>query len=239
MAIQIQREKGVNIITIRSDHGKEFENSKFHEFCSVEGHGQSHVAWKEDTYEVLAKAINTTCHITLKSGTNTTAYEIWRGRKPNVQYFHIFGNVCYILVDREQRQKFDIKGDAGIFLGYSRNSRALRVYNKHTQVIMESINVKVIDKDISAEDEDQPTVPPTVELKDVKATLLDQHWINAMQEELVQFERNEVWELVPRPIDHNMIGTKLIFKNKSDEFGNVTNTRTEGVDFEEIFAPVA
>src|SRR4030065_1003418 len=70
-----------------------------------------------------------------------------------------------------------------------------------------------------------------------------------MQEELGQFRRNEVWELVSRPDDVNVIGTKWIFKNKTDESGNVTRnkerlvaqgyTQIEGIDFDETFAPVA
>ena len=75
------------------------------------------------------------------------------------------------------------------------------------------------------------------------------HWICAMQEELAQFERNEVWELVPRPSDRMIIGTKWVFRNKLDENGNVVRNKArlvaqgykqqEGIDFEETFAPVA
>ena len=46
-----------------------------------------------------------------------------------------------------------------------------------------------------------------------------------MQDELAQFRRNEVWDLVPRPNGVNVIGTKWIFKNKSDEMGNVTRNK--------------
>jgi len=70
-----------------------------------------------------------------------------------------------------------------------------------------------------------------------------------MQEELNQFKRNEVWELVQRPKNVNVIGTKWIFKNKSDEEVVVTRnkdrlvaqgyTQIEGVNFDETFAPVA
>ncbi|GMP54042.1 hypothetical protein CsSME_00019320 [Camellia sinensis var. sinensis] len=70
-----------------------------------------------------------------------------------------------------------------------------------------------------------------------------------MHEELGQFERNKVWTLVPRPRDMNVIGTKWIFKNKSDENGTVVRnkarlvaqgyTQVEGVDYDETFAPVA
>lgn len=55
-----------------------------------------------------------------------------------------FLGVCYILNDREQRRKLDAKSN-GVFLGYSNDSRAYRVYNKRTQTIMESANVVVDD----------------------------------------------------------------------------------------------
>ena len=74
-----------------------------------------------------------------------TPYEIWKGRKPNLNYFHIFGSVCYILNDREQRGKLDAKSDEGVFLGYSNNHLAYRVYNKRTRTVMESTNIVVDD----------------------------------------------------------------------------------------------
>ncbi|KAL1213607.1 Retrovirus-related Pol polyprotein from transposon RE2 [Cardamine amara subsp. amara] len=70
-----------------------------------------------------------------------------------------------------------------------------------------------------------------------------------IQEELENFSRSDVWYLVPRPDQVNVIGTKWIFKNKTDELGNIIRnkarlvaqgyTQIEGVDFEETFAPVA
>ena len=72
-----------------------------------------------------------------------TPYEIWRGKKPNLSHFHIFGSKCYILNDREHLGKFDSKSYEIVFLGYSNNSRAYRVYNMRTQTIMESVNIVV------------------------------------------------------------------------------------------------
>ena len=46
-----------------------------------------------------------------------------------------------------------------------------------------------------------------------------------MQEEFNQFERNEVWHLVPRPSDHPVIGTKWVFRNKMDEFGIIVRNK--------------
>ena len=70
-----------------------------------------------------------------------------------------------------------------------------------------------------------------------------------MQEELNQFERSKVWNLVPRPNDHSIIGTKWIFRNKMDEHSNIVRNKArlvaqrysqeEGIDYEEIYAPVA
>ncbi|XP_059623189.1 uncharacterized protein LOC132266352 [Cornus florida] len=86
------------------------------------------------------------------------------------------------------------------------------------------------------------------EPKNVDEALQSSDWLMAMQEELLQFVKNDVWELVSRPSDVNIIGTKWIFKNKLDEHGLVMRnkarlvaqgyTQVEGIDFDETFAPV-
>nr|GFB96712.1 integrase, catalytic region, zinc finger, CCHC-type, peptidase aspartic, catalytic [Tanacetum cinerariifolium] len=70
-----------------------------------------------------------------------TPYHIINDRKPSVKFFHIFGSVCYIVRDGENLDKMKEKGDECIFVGYSNQSRAYRVFNKRTRVIMESIHV--------------------------------------------------------------------------------------------------
>ena len=61
-----------------------------------------------------------------------------------------------------------------------------------------------------------------VEPKYVEEAKRDKHWIKAMEEELSQIEKNDTWELVPRPKDKNVIGTKWVLRNKLDENGQVT-----------------
>jgi hypothetical protein len=53
----------------------------------------------------------------------------------------------------------------------------------------------------------------------------DEFWNKAMDEELDQIEKNDTWELVPRPKDKNMIGTKWVYMNKLNEEGHVTRNK--------------
>jgi hypothetical protein len=60
-----------------------------------------------------------------------------------------------------------------------------------------------------------------IEPNHVDEALLDVDWVNATHEELNNFTRNEVWELVERPKNHNVIDTKWVFQNKHNEDGLV------------------
>ncbi|GJR52743.1 retrovirus-related pol polyprotein from transposon TNT 1-94 [Tanacetum coccineum] len=88
-----------------------------------------------------------------------------------------------------------------------------------------------------------------VEPKTYKDALTQSCWIKAMQEELHEFERLEVWELVPRLDKVMVITLKWIYKVKLDELGGILKNKArlvargyrqeEGIDFKESFAPVA
>nr|GEV26265.1 retrovirus-related Pol polyprotein from transposon TNT 1-94 [Tanacetum cinerariifolium] len=87
------------------------------------------------------------------------------------------------------------------------------------------------------------------EPKKIFDVLKDLSWVEAMQEELLQFKIQNVWILVDCPKGVRPIGTKWVFKNKKDEWGIVIRnkdrlvaqgyTQEEGIDYEEVFAPVA
>ncbi|GJU92241.1 retrovirus-related pol polyprotein from transposon TNT 1-94 [Tanacetum coccineum] len=66
---------------------------------------------------------------------------IGRGRKPTLDYFRVFGSKCFILNTKDYLTKFDPKSYEGVFLGYSQNSKAYIILNKHTRKIKESLNV--------------------------------------------------------------------------------------------------
>ncbi|GKB46746.1 putative ribonuclease H-like domain-containing protein [Tanacetum coccineum] len=87
------------------------------------------------------------------------------------------------------------------------------------------------------------------EPKNVIQALTDPSWIEAMQEELLQFKLQKVWTLVDLPKGKRAIGTKWVYRNKKDERGIVVRnkarliaqgyTQEEGIDYDEVFAPVA
>nr|GEY00346.1 putative ribonuclease H-like domain-containing protein [Tanacetum cinerariifolium] len=344
-----------------------------------------------------------------------TPYHIINDRKPSVKFFYIFGSLCYIVRDGENLDKMKEKGDACIFVGYSTKSRAYRVFNKRTRVIVETIHVNFDELPQMASDHvssdpapecqrmalehdslspglqcnvtqtdstvlskysavtttdapnqrqqqttplnnhitsestcHDPTQAPTVasteninqaemveeyaqvkndefinifctpvqdrgetssryvdssnmhtfyqrypyehrwtkdhpleqvignpsqsvrtrrqlesdgkmcmftltlsrtEPKNIKETMADSAWNESMQEELHQFDRLDVWELIDRPLCKSLINMKWLWKNKHDEENTVIQnksrliakryTQKEGVDFEESFAPVA
>nr|GEV41974.1 copia protein [Tanacetum cinerariifolium] len=65
--------------------------------------------------------------------------------KPNIKFFRIFGCRCYLLNDYEDVGKLKAKGDIRVFIGYSKESAAFRIYNKRTRKIHESVNVNFDD----------------------------------------------------------------------------------------------
>jgi len=74
-----------------------------------------------------AEAVNTTCfvenRIYIKPILEKTAYELFKGRRPNISYFHQFECTCYILNNKVYLKKFDAKAQRGIFLGNSERSK--------------------------------------------------------------------------------------------------------------------
>ena len=89
----------------------------------------------------------------------------------------------------------------------------------------------------------------SIEPNKIDEALSDVDWVNAMHEELNNFTRNQVWELVEIPKGHNVIETKWVYRNKQDQDGIVVKnkarlvaqgcTQVEGLDFGETYAPVA
>ena len=92
-----------------------------------------------------AEVVNTACYIQncvfLLPIIKKTLNELWKGRKPNISYFPVFGFECFILNTKNKLSKFDFKSDPSIFLGYSTVFKTYSVYNKKTQTMEETIHI--------------------------------------------------------------------------------------------------
>nr|GFC49607.1 hypothetical protein [Tanacetum cinerariifolium] len=126
----IQRGLQTQVRVVRTDKGTKFMNQTLHAYFTAEGiQRQTSVARTPEQNGVVERR-------------NRTLVEAARTMlKPSVKFFHIFGFVCYIVREGENLDKMKEKGDECIFVGYSNQSRAYRVYNKRTRVIIESIHV--------------------------------------------------------------------------------------------------
>ena len=199
--MKIQNEKGYPIERVRSDRKREFDNSNFREFCHFLGikHEFSFPRTPQENGVVerknrvlqemartmlnqnelpthfWAEAINIACYTSnrthMRSHTRKTCYELWKGKKPSVKYFRVFGSRCYVLKDHENLGKFESKSEEGIFLGYSSKSRAYRVYILSSKCMVESINVIVDDLGSRSRecDDDRIDVSKEIELIEEKS----------------------------------------------------------------------
>ncbi|GJV43983.1 putative ribonuclease H-like domain-containing protein [Tanacetum coccineum] len=93
------------------------------------------------------------------------------------------------------------------------------------------------------------TVVPPIPTTRITQALDDESWVEAMQEELLQFKIQKVWTLVDLPYGKKAIGTKWVYRIKKDERGIVVKNKArlvaqgykqeEGIDYDEVFTPVA
>nr|GEX81167.1 hypothetical protein [Tanacetum cinerariifolium] len=167
----VQRGLQAQVRIVRTDKGTKFLNQALLAYFATEGiHYQTSVAQTPEQNGIVerrnrtlveaartmlsvakvplffwAEAITTTCFTQNRSllipRHEKTPYHIINERKPSVKFFQIFGSLCYIVRYGENLDKMKEKGDACIFMGYSTQSRAYRVFNKRTRVIVETIHV--------------------------------------------------------------------------------------------------
>nr|GFB57018.1 retrovirus-related Pol polyprotein from transposon TNT 1-94 [Tanacetum cinerariifolium] len=164
--------------------------------------------------EAIATAYFTQNHLIIHKRFDKTPYELINNRKPNIKFFCVFGCRCYLFNDYEDVGKLEVKGDIGVFVGYSKESAAFRIYNKRTRKIHESVNVnfdeisEMTSKQFSLEpglsnlNETRKSSNSSIEPVNVAEALKDTDWVSAMQEELDQFVRLKVWncDTVPTPM---------------------------------------
>ncbi|GJU61399.1 retrovirus-related pol polyprotein from transposon TNT 1-94 [Tanacetum coccineum] len=158
---QAQLNYKAKVCKIRTDNGTEFKNAtlKAHyeklgimqQFSTARTPQQNGVVERRNNHSwklistmlifsrlpeyLWAEAVATACFTQNRSiiytRHNRTPYELLHGRKPNVEYFHVFGSLCYPTNDRDDLGKMKPKADIGVFIGYSETSRGTRASTIH------------------------------------------------------------------------------------------------------------
>ncbi|GJV21706.1 putative ribonuclease H-like domain-containing protein [Tanacetum coccineum] len=172
---EIENQLDHKVKVIRCDNGTEFKNSVMNQFCEIKGikrefsvartPQQNGVAERRNKTLIeasrtmlvnsklpttfWAEAVNTACYVLNRvlviKPYNKTPYELIRGRTPLIDFMKPFGCPVTILNTRDHLGKFDGKADEGFFVGYSVVSKAMRVFNKRTRIVEETLNIRFLE----------------------------------------------------------------------------------------------
>ncbi|GJX24266.1 putative ribonuclease H-like domain-containing protein [Tanacetum coccineum] len=171
---EIENQLDHKVKVIRCDNRTEFKNSIMNQFCKIKGikrefsvartPQQNGVVKRKNRTLIEAartmlvdsklpttfwvEAVNTACYVLNRvlviKHHNKTPYELICGRPPLIDFMKPFGCPVTILNTREHLGKFDGKADEGYFVGYYVVSKAMRVFNKRTRIVEETLNIRFL-----------------------------------------------------------------------------------------------
>ncbi|XP_070050725.1 uncharacterized protein [Nicotiana tomentosiformis] len=170
-------------------------------------------------HNFLVEAVNTACYIINRYMTRhlveKTPYELLKGRNPNISHLWTFG--CKCIVHNNGKNSLETSRENHLVVKSYKYQISHPIGNIITYPTS-GIKTRSFLKNLCAFDALLSLIKPN----NAYEALHDADWVNAMQDELNQFERSQVLHLVSRPKDKIMIGTKWVFRNKLDEDVTVT-----------------
>lgn len=181
----IKKENGVEIKVLRSDNGTEYINKEVESFLRDEGirHQRSvpytpeqngraeremrtiveaartmlHARQLERKF--WAEAVNTAVYVLNRTAptriADKTPFELWHGKKPNIDNFKVFGSEVYVHIPKQKRQKWDPKAVKGMFLGYAENSKGYRIWNptaRKVEIVRDIVFNEIVNNDCTYND---------------------------------------------------------------------------------------
>ncbi|GJR25292.1 putative ribonuclease H-like domain-containing protein [Tanacetum coccineum] len=149
---EIENQLDHKVKVIRCDNGAEFKNSngvtERRKRTLIEATRTMLVDSKLPT-TFWDEVVNTACYVLNRvlviKPHNKTPYELIRGRTPLIDFMKPFRCPVTILNTRDHLGKFDGKADEGFFVGYSVVSKAMRVFNKRTMIVEETLNIRFLE----------------------------------------------------------------------------------------------
>ncbi|KAM0011112.1 putative RNA-directed DNA polymerase [Helianthus debilis subsp. tardiflorus] len=226
----VETETGEKIKGLRSDRGGEFTSKAFNEFCEDHGIKRQFTPAFTPQHNGVAERRNRTImnmvrcllvekslpkwlwseagnwasHIVNRCATSAledkVPEEAWSGKRPNVDYFKIFGCLCYVHVPTQLRSKLDDRSHKCIFLGISTESKAYRCYDPIARKIIISRDVCFEEEEswvwIKQELGDADLIIPDEE-NDESEQQNDQNTEGGTEEQQIQDQNQEVQPLTP------------------------------------------
>ncbi|GKD46821.1 retrovirus-related pol polyprotein from transposon TNT 1-94 [Tanacetum coccineum] len=279
----VEKEKGLNIKSIRSDRGREFLSNKFNKFYEDNGIQIFLTAPYSPQQNGVAKAVD--CAVYLlnrcpsKSLDNKTPQEAWNGMKPTVSHLRIIRSIAYVHVPSQRRSKLDDRSKKHVFVGYDKQSKGYKLYDRVTRKVVVSRDVEFEEEGSwdwsikenerydflpmtdeeeigkSGDEVQQPESPTRTPTQDSPLNLIfeeameSKKWRQAIEEEIKSIEKNNTWELTTLSNGQKAIGVKWVYKAKKNAKGELEKYKARlvakgykqkhGIDYEEVFAPVA
>ncbi|GJT42470.1 retrovirus-related pol polyprotein from transposon TNT 1-94 [Tanacetum coccineum] len=240
---KIQNQLGCTIVSIRTDHGREFDNEvQFGEFCDANGITHNFLAPCTPQSNGVVERNNKTLQEMIRTMLNEQASQTLKSK-------------AYIILNKHTR-----KVEESLNVTFDETPPPSKTSPLVDDDLDEEEAIKVTKKKTLENDIEDETleIDEIVNIKEsrnhplennVNEALTDDSWIVAMQEELNQFIANNVWELVPQPRNMKIIGTKWVFRNKLDENSIVSRNKARlvaqgynqqgGIDYDETYAPIA
>ncbi|GJZ72663.1 retrovirus-related pol polyprotein from transposon TNT 1-94 [Tanacetum coccineum] len=227
---KIQNQLGCTIVSIRTDHDKEFDNQvQFEEFCYANGITHNFSAPRTPQSNGVVKRKNRTLQEMSRTILNEQSLpqKFWCNAVDTSTY--ILNRILIRAIIRKTPYK--------LLRGRKPTLDYLRVFGSKCFIL----NTKDYLTKFDPKSYEEP--------KNVNEALTDDSWIVYMQEELNQFINNDIWELGPQHRNVTIIGTKWVFRNKLDENGIVSRNKVrlvaqgynqqEGIDNDETYASVS
>ncbi|GKC09066.1 putative ribonuclease H-like domain-containing protein, partial [Tanacetum coccineum] len=144
---EIENQLDHKVKVIRCDNGTEFKNSVMNQLCEMKGIKREFSVARTPQQNGVAERRNRTLieaertMVLVIKPQNKTPYELIHGRTPLIDFMKPYGCPDTILNTRDHLGKFDGKADEGFFVGYSIVSKAMRVFNKRTRIVEETLNI--------------------------------------------------------------------------------------------------
>ncbi|GJV93132.1 retrovirus-related pol polyprotein from transposon TNT 1-94 [Tanacetum coccineum] len=238
---QVQRNLKAQILTIRTDNGTEFKNEKLQAFYIKLGIVHQTSIARTPQQNAIATACFTQNRSIVHTRYNNTPYELIQGRKPNIQYFHVFGSLCYPTNNHDDLGKMKPKADISIFIGYPESSRGFRIYNRRTKKIMETIHVKFYELTYMASEcnnlepgmnfinfqdssEDSQSIPSKSNLDNLFGPLYEEYYATSSQEVSDNFAANT--------LDNEHTSSSSLIVIEEDEAPQIVSSSAEQVSIE-------